>query len=125
MRETKDELSALFRSAGHTSPAVDLTDRIMARVAVTPLLRPTSVKPLLGRAAWIGIILVTAAVLLAGSMGSVTTGTASSAVRDAWRTIGPSLPAVGNWALWLSGLSASLLVLAAVDRLLAGRHRSI
>lgn len=125
MRETKDELSALFRSAGHTVPTVDLTDRIMARVAVTPLLRPTPVKPLLGRGAWIGIILVTTAVLLAGLSGSVTTDTASVAVSDTWRTIGSALPTSGNWALWLSGLSASLLVLAAVDRLLAGRFRSI
>jgi hypothetical protein len=49
---------------------------------------------------------------------------ANGPVSGAWRMIGSALPASGNWALWLVGLSASLLVLAAVDRALAGRHRS-
>lgn len=125
MPEPKDTLHDLFQAAGHAAPDTDLTDRIMARVAVTPLLRPTPVKPILGRGAWIGIILLTAAVLLWGLLGSANTETASGPVSDAWRTVSSALPASGNWALWLAGLSASLLVLAAVDRVLAGRHRSI
>lgn len=125
MPEPKEDLHHLFQAAGHATPAVDLTDRIMARVAVTPLLRPTPVKPILGRGAWIGILLLTAAVLLWGFWGSSGTEAESGPVSDAWRTVSSALPVSGNWALWLAGLSASLLVLAAVDRVLAGRHRSI
>lgn len=125
MPEPKEDLHHLFQAAGHAAPATDLTDRIMARVAVTPLLRPTPVKPILGRGAWIGIILLTAAVLLWGLLGSAGSEATSGPVSDAWRTFSTALPSTGDWALWLAGLSASLLVLAAVDRVLAGRHRSI
>lgn len=125
MPEPKEDLHHLFQAAGHAAPATDLTDRIMARVAVTPLLRPSPVKPILGRGAWIGIIILTVAVLLLGMLGSGSTESASGPLSDAWRTIGTALPSTGDWALWLAGLSASLLALAAVDRLLAGRHRSI
>jgi hypothetical protein len=72
----------------------------------------------------IGIILATAAMLLWGLLGSSGTEATSGAVSDAWRTVSSTLPASGNWALGVAGLSASLLVLAAVDRLLAARHRS-
>ncbi len=125
MPEPKDKLHDLFQAAGHAEPVKDLTDRIMARVAVTPLLRPTPVKPILGRGAWIGIILLTAALLLWGLLGSSGNGGTSRPVSDAWHMVSSALPASGNWALWLTGLSASLLVLAAMDRLLAGRHRPI
>ena len=125
MPEPKVDLHHLFQAAGHAVPPTDLTDRIMARVAVTPLLRPTPVKPILGRGAWIGIILLTAVVLLWGLLGSAGSEATSGPVSDAWRTVISALSTSGNWALWLAGLSASLLVLAAVDRLLAGRHRSV
>jgi hypothetical protein len=124
MPEPKD-LQRLFQAAGHAEPATDLTDRIMARVTVTPLLRPTPVEPILGRGAWIGMGLLMASALLWGLLGSSGPDAAGGPVSDAWRTVSTSLPTTGDWALWLAGLSASLLVLAAVDRLLAGRHRSI
>ena len=73
----------------------------------------------------IGIILATAAMLLWGLLGSSGTETTSGPVSDAWRTISTVLCYPGYHAPWLAGLSASLLVLAAVDRLLAARHRSI
>ena len=60
MPEPKEDLHHLFQAARHAAPATDLTDRIMARVAVTPLLRPTPVRPILGRGAWTSIILATA-----------------------------------------------------------------
>ncbi|MFN6116036.1 MAG: hypothetical protein ACK46G_08305 [Flavobacteriales bacterium] len=124
MPDPKDELHHLFQAAGRTGPDRDLTDRIMARVAVTPLLRPTPVKPILGRGAWIGIIIMTVVVLVWGLLGSGHAEATDGPVSEALRTISATLPATGNWALWLAGLSASLLVLAAVDRALARRHRS-
>jgi hypothetical protein len=124
MPDPKDELHHLFQAAGHSGPDRDLADRIMARVAVTPILRPTPVKPILGRAAWVALgalaalVMVMAVVIGQGqeSKGLYTT--------DLFNTLSASLPATDNWAIWLAGLSASLLVLAAVDRALAGRHRS-
>ncbi|MEZ4756126.1 MAG: hypothetical protein R2817_04810 [Flavobacteriales bacterium] len=123
MREVKDELHDLFQAAGHAVPEADLTDRIMARVAVTPVLRPTPVKPILDRRAWIAIILLTTTVLLCGLVGSANTASTSGPVSDAWRAASSALSSSGSWAHWLAGLSASLLVLAAVDRSLAGHHR--
>jgi hypothetical protein len=125
MPEPKEDLHHLFQAARHAAPATDLTDRIMARVAVTPLLRPTPVRPILGRGAWTSIILATAAMLLWGLLGSSGTEATSGPVSDAWRTISTVLCYPSDHAPWLAGLSASLLVLAAVDRLLAARHRSI
>ena len=47
------DLRKLFQAAGHQMPASDLTDRIMARVAVTPIIRSTVVQPLISKRAWI------------------------------------------------------------------------
>ncbi|MBL7982203.1 MAG: hypothetical protein JNL52_10405 [Flavobacteriales bacterium] len=124
MPDPKDELHHLFRAAGHSGPDRDLTDRIMARVAVTPILRPTPVKPILGRTAWMAIgalaalVMVIAVVIGQGqeSKGLYTT--------DLFNNLSTSLPATDNWAIWLAGLSASLVVLGALDRMLAIGRRS-
>ncbi len=124
MPDPKDELHHMFQAAGHSGPDRDLTDRIMARVAVTPILRPTPVKPILGRAAWVSIGALAAVVMVIAVLigqGQESTGSYTS---ELFNTLSASLPATGNWALWLAGLSASLLVLAALDRMLAVGRRS-
>jgi hypothetical protein len=58
MPELNDhDLDNLFRKAGHCVPRTNLADRIMARVAVTPLVRSTEVKPLIGKRTWLVIAL--------------------------------------------------------------------
>ncbi len=122
MPEPKPDLHHLFQMAGHVEPATDLTERIMARVAVTPLLRPTPVRPIMGSRAWIGIAVLTAALLLWGFFGA-STEHATSGPGSTAHAIGTLLPASGNRALGLIALTVSLLVLAGCDRLLAGRQR--
>ena len=64
---SETDLRKLFQVAGHQAPASDLTDRIMARVAVAPIVRLTVATPLISKRAWI-----TAALGLGGLVVLVT-----------------------------------------------------
>jgi hypothetical protein len=125
------DLDRLFRQAGHKEPVSDLTARIMSRVAVTPILRPTEVKPLIGKWGWAAILLS-----LAGFVGLLfaiapAQGTSASPITDMIRALLngarlPSLPTLpvlpdGNWPLWLAGASACVLLFTLLDRTLAQR----
>ena len=126
MAELNDlDLDRLFRTAGHKHPVSDLTTRIMSRVAVTPVIRATEVKPLIGKWGWGAILLSLigfAGLLLAISPAQ---GTGPSPVSDMLRGILnsftlPALPA-GDWPLWLAGASACALLFTALDRRWAQR----
>ena len=52
-QSTDQDLCKLFQTAGHHAPGCDLTARIMARVAVTPLFRPKVIRPLIGQRTWV------------------------------------------------------------------------
>ncbi len=127
MAELHDQdLDRLFRNAGHHQPASDLTARIMSRVAVTPVMRPTEVKPLIGKWGWGAILLG-----LIGFVGLLIAmapaqSNSTSPIADMLRnTLGnltlPTLPA-GEWPLWLAGASAGALLFVLLDKVLARRN---
>lgn len=123
MAELHDQdLDRLFRTAGRSAPASDLTARIMSRVAVTPVIRATEVKPLIGKRGW-GVILLclisAAGILLAKAPSQ---GTGSSPIADMLRsTLGGLTFPTGNWPLWLASASACVLLFTVLDRMLAQR----
>lgn len=60
MPEMNDnDLRKLFQAAGHAKPERDLTNRIMARVAVTRIAEPVVVAPLISKRAWVTIAIAT------------------------------------------------------------------
>lgn len=114
------DLSKLFQAAGHHAPGSDLTARIMARVAVTPIHRPAPVKPLIGRTGWVLI----AALLALPLLGALVAGPSQSApssgllapLQDLLTHV--QLPA-GAWPAWVIGASAVALLLVVLDRFLS------
>lgn len=126
MAELHDQdLDRLFRTAGHNKPATDLTARIMSRVAVTPVIRATEVKPLIGKRGWaailVGFIGLVGLLLATAPAQSTTASPISDMLRN---TLGgftlPALPA-GEWPLWLACASACVLLFTVLDRSLAQR----
>lgn len=122
MPELDDKgLRKLFQAAGHEAPATDLTARIMARVAVTPIARPVEVIPLIGKRAWtvmaVGVT-VLLALAVAGSTGQTTTPSYLTPVTDLLGSI--RLPQ-GDWPVWMIGASACALLFTLLDRMLARR----
>lgn len=125
MTGTEDELRQLFKAAGHSRAAVDLTERIMARVAVTPLLRPRPVQPLMSRKAWIGIA-GGAAIFLLLTVTMAPSSAAFAGPMDLVRkAVYGTLVQASAWASWLMGISVCMLILTLLDRLLAARGRSV
>lgn len=124
MSDPNEPMRDLFRTVGHATPANDLTERIMARVAVTPVLSRRPVAPLVSRAGWAGI--GGAAVLILIATAWAAPGMPSDGpLGHAFQALRAPLFQAGSWAPWLSGLSLCMLVLAAMDRLLVNRHRTI
>ncbi|MDQ3100505.1 MAG: hypothetical protein M3R08_03895 [Bacteroidota bacterium] len=127
MPELNDnELRKLFRTAGRQELGTDLTDRIMARVAVTPVLAPLEVKPLIGKAGWffiaacfIGLLVLLFNVASAGPSGP-------SILDPLWQKVpgfeGFSIKIpTGQWTIWAAGAAGCMLLFTLVDRALEGR----
>lgn len=112
------DLRKLFQAAGHDQPARDLTDRIMAQVAVTRIAQPTVVKPLISKWGWAGIAAGAALLLLAALLAS---GPATAepalpyvgAIADWFSRM--RLPA-GQWPQWVIGSSLLALFFAVLTR---------
>lgn len=122
MREPHDnDLRKLFKAAGHAAPEQDLTARIMARVAVTPMHQATRVVPVIGIRGWIaiGAAFVLIIVLVCTTKGTGSAGPISLWM-DGWseRMGRISLPS-GERGIWLTVASACALFLAWLDRTLA------
>jgi hypothetical protein len=114
------DLSKLFQAAGHRVPDSDLTARIMARVAVTPIHRPATPKPLIGRTGWMLI----AALLALPLLGALVPGPAHSEPANGllspfWDLLAQLQLASGQWPAWVIGASLVALVLVAMDRWLS------
>lgn len=126
MPELKDEdLNALFRAAGHQQAGDDLTARIMARVAVTPIHRPAPTPPLIGRRGWVLISALLAlplvVALLVAPGASIELPFLSTSILERFSEL--RLPS-GPWPLWTVGLSASAMLLLLLDRYLGSqRHQ--
>lgn len=71
------EFRKLFQQAGHAKPERDLTQRIMARVAVSRIAEPTAVPPLIGKKGWIWVAVAASLVVAAAIMTSATITPAS------------------------------------------------
>jgi hypothetical protein len=120
------DLDKLFRTAGHSAPRTNLADRIMARVAVTPLVRSTEVKPLIGKRTWWAIALcafsLVGILLLIGTTGSFSGPGLGSLMGE---LLDRATPPLGNWPLWVIGVSVCLLMLALMDRALGQRGEGL
>jgi hypothetical protein len=124
MPEMSDnELRKVFQQAGRPQLRTDLSDRIMARVAVTPIHQPIEVKPLIGKAGWFAIaaVFIGLLVLLFNSAGSAP-GT-PSILDPLWQMMPEtegfkiSIP-TGKWTLWAAAGGALLLLYTLMDRAL-------
>lgn len=126
MGEMSDnELRKLFQQTGRPAMSNDLTDRIMARVAVTPVFAPVEVKPLIGKAGWFAItvafISVLGLLLNAASAGAI--NGEPSFLDPLWRSFPDpssfkiSIP-TGQWTIWAAAGGALLLLFTLMDRAL-------
>jgi len=122
LEPTDTGLRKLFQAAGHHRPGTDLTARIMARVAVTPMARPAPIKPLIGQWGWgamaAGVIALFALVLIGNGSTTTTTPTLLTPFIEMTRNI--RVPQ-GDWTVWASGVSACALLFTLLDRVLARR----
>lgn len=120
MPEMSDnDLRKLFRAAGHAAPTRELSERIMARIAVTRIAESTAVPPLISRKGWVGIggaVLVLSIGLLLGASGSSASYQPLPILDEllAWLK-GLQLPA-GQWPQWVIGASMLALLFAVLDR---------
>lgn len=115
---SENDLRKLFQAAGHTGPERDLTDRIIARVAVTRIADPTPVPPLIGKRAWAGIA-GTALLVLAIAAGLSGAPAATPTVPYAQPLIdwlGALRLPEGQWPQWVIGASGLALFFAALVR---------
>jgi hypothetical protein len=126
MREPADiAMRKLFQAAGHHTPGTDLTARIMARVAVTPMAHPTKVEPLIGRTGWT-LLLAPVIVLITVTVVAAMRAPAG----DVPDYLAPMLEVVRNvripasWAMWSIGITGCLLLFTWMDRVLARRSTS-
>jgi hypothetical protein len=123
MPELNDnDLRKLFRKAGRPEPGIDLTDRIMARVAVTPIHEPLEVKPLIGRTGWILIAFIVIAIvsLLINTYFTGTAVNEPSVLDPLWRSL-PDLRIripFGQWTIWTAAAGALILLCTLMDKVL-------
>lgn len=118
-----DDLRKIFRTAGHAAPGSDLSARIMARVAVTPMARPVVVEPLIGRRGWIVLAIIAVMLLIATFVipgTSVPTGPSWFTPMD---EVHKHIRLPQDWSLWALLASTTALLFTLVDRSLA--HKSV
>lgn len=112
------DLRKLFQAAGHDHPARDLSERILARVAVTRIAQPAAVRPLIGAWGWAGLgaaaaLLVAAALMAGGAPDTTPAMPYAAAISERLSAI--RLPS-GAWPQWLIGSSLLALFFAALMR---------
>lgn len=114
------DLHKLFKAAGHHAPDSDLTARIMARVAVSPIHRPTPAKALIGFRGWMLIAALLALPLLAAFLaGPATAAPATGPLASLWEQLSQLQLPAGPWPAWLIGASCVALMLVAMDHYLS------
>lgn len=116
------QLRNLFHAAGHSAPAADLTARILARTAVTPIARRVKDEPLIGRWGWAGIAgLVVALLIVARLAGGEAQAAAPGAPSGFTAFLQHLQLPAGQWPLWAIGGSACAFLLVMLDRALQRR----
>ncbi len=122
MPEPNDtDLRKLFQTAGHAAPAQDLTDRIMAQVAVTRIVRPEPVAPLIGLRGWVLITIGLVAVITYGL--SIDTGSPAGWSRVLAERFGHLRLPQSEWGTWMTTGSGLALLFTAFDVALRRRQR--
>ncbi|MEO8590925.1 MAG: hypothetical protein ABI432_16225 [Flavobacteriales bacterium] len=113
------DLRKLFQTAGHHVPATDLTDRIMARVAATPITRIDLAKPLISKRAWImvglGLVALCTVLGLMPETPDQTPGPASTVISAIEGLLSGIQMPQGSWPMWTAMAMGSLLFFAWVD----------
>lgn len=116
-----DQLRKLFQATGHHAPGTDLTARIMAQVAVTRIVKPVPVKPLIGTRGWVLIAAGLVAVIGVGMSGGGDAGPGwPQALAERLARI--QLPK-SEWPVWLAAGSGLALLFTALDTLLRRRQQ--
>ncbi|MDX9750777.1 MAG: hypothetical protein RBT71_06820 [Flavobacteriales bacterium] len=122
LEPTDTGLRKLFQAAGHHRPGTDLTARIMARVAVTPMARPAPIKPLIGQWGW-GAMAAAVFALVAWAVVAAPHGTGTG--QPLFAPLTDVLARVrlphGDWPVWAIGASVCVLLFSLLDHALA-RH---
>lgn len=114
------DLQRLLKAAGHAAPEHDLTARIMAQVAVTPMHRPAPTAPLIGRWGWVAIVTFVALALL-GALFATPQGVESGPglLAPVQEFLGQLRVPGGPWPAWVPGACVVALLLVAMDRVLS------
>jgi hypothetical protein len=126
----ENDLRKLFQTAGHHTPRHDLTARIMAQVAVTPMVRIDIAKPLISKKAWwcagVGLAaLAGASVLLPGDTNAAD-GPVSIVLATLEERISQVRLPAGSWPMWTGLTLGGLLLLTWIDgTLMRSMRRSI
>jgi|GEM_PF-1333662 len=124
---SENDLPKLFQAAGHQAPPRDLTDRIMARVAVTPIMRRDSAKPLISKRAWLllgaGFLALTAAVALLPGDADQATGPATKLFSMLEETTSQLRLPTGSWPIWSAMAVGSMLLFTWIDGTLMSSMR--
>lgn len=122
---TEHDLHSLFRGAGRPALKQDLTDRIMAQVAVTPIARPVVVKPVIGKWGWVGIAASAGVLIVLTVSSNDATGTSASWLTSAIDRLSQLRLPEGSWPVWAAIASAGALAITALDLLLRKRVRAL
>ncbi|MBK9147910.1 MAG: hypothetical protein IPM12_08865 [Flavobacteriales bacterium] len=115
MPEMNDnDLRRLFQAAGYAKPERDLTDRIMARVAVTRIAEPVVVPPLISKRAWVTITIAAGLFVLCAVSLSGLGGTSNSLpwMDRLLDSVARFKMPDGAWPQWTIGLSVLALFFA-------------
>lgn len=114
----ENDLRKLFRSAGHHAPGRDMTARIMARVAVTPMTRLDITKPLISKQAWLGAGIGLAVLIGAIAVLPHEPGPADGPMATVLSTVQERLSRFtvpGSWLTWGAITLGGLLFLSVLD----------
>ena len=117
----ENDLRKLFRAAGRAEPGIDLTDRIMARVAVSPIHRPLEVKPLIGKAGWfaIGSLILLIVLVLMNLVGTSSESSLLDPIhRELSRIQLPVFSLQAQWIYWSAAIAGLAFLYSLMDRIL-------
>ena len=122
----ENDLIKLFKAAGHRAPERDLTARVMARVAVTPILRLDIARPLISKRAWWGAGVGLAALVVTVALLPHDPGTADGPVSTALALAEERISRISiptSWLTWTAMTVGGLLFFTWVDATLARSGR--
>lgn len=94
---------------------------IMARVAVTTILRPVVTRPLIGKPVWIALGVALVALLVVAASGAAAAGSTPGYILRVIHLVRDMVPDLADRPMWAAGGSLCAFLFALVDRALALR----